>query len=56
MVVPLHILYPGAETERIWVEEVVQVTNDGGVPFFSCGFDPITNSYAHLNCQRTLND
>ncbi|MEE2611625.1 MAG: peptidase M24, partial [Pseudomonadota bacterium] len=44
MVVPLHILYPGAETERIWVEEVVQVTNDGGVPFFSWGFDPMTNS------------
>ena len=44
MVVPLHILYPGAETERIWVEEVVQVTDDGGVPFFSWGFDPMTNS------------
>ena len=44
MVVPLHILYPGVETERIWVEEVVQVTHDGGVPFFSWGFDPIADS------------
>ena len=44
MVVPLHILYPGPETERVWVEEVVQVTADGGVPFFSWGFDPITST------------
>ena len=44
MVVPLPILYPGPETERVWVEEVVQVTADGGVPFFSWGFDPITST------------
>lgn len=42
MVVPLHLLWPGGERERIWVEEVVRVGADGGEPFFSWGFDPIT--------------
>ena len=42
MVVPLHILYPGDEHHRIWVEEVAQVTPDGGRAFFHWGFDPIT--------------
>ena len=41
MVVPLHVLYPGGEHERIWVEEVVRVDVDGGEPFFSWGFEPI---------------
>lgn len=41
MVVPLHLLQPGGERERIWVEEVVRVTPDGGEPFFSWGFDPL---------------
>ncbi|MCB1738880.1 MAG: M24 family metallopeptidase [Gammaproteobacteria bacterium] len=41
MVVPLHILYPGGERERVWVEEVVEVAADGGKPFFSWGFDTI---------------
>lgn len=42
MVVPLHILYPGDERHRIWVEEIALVTEGGGVPFFSWGFEPIT--------------
>lgn len=41
MVVPLHILYPGDEQNRAWVEEIAQITPDGGVPFFSWGFDPM---------------
>ena len=41
MVVPLHVLYPGGEFERMWVEEVVRVSSDGGAPFFSWGFEPI---------------
>ena len=41
MVVPLHILYPGDERHRIWIEEVVRVTPDGGEPFFSWGLDPL---------------
>jgi Xaa-Pro aminopeptidase len=34
MVVPLHVLYPGGERERVWVEEVARVTAQGGEPFF----------------------
>jgi len=41
MIVPIHILYPGDEHHRIWLEEVVQVTPDGGEPFFSWGLDPL---------------
>lgn len=41
MVVPLHLLYPGGERERWWLEEVVLVTKDGGEPLFSWGFDPL---------------
>jgi Xaa-Pro aminopeptidase len=41
MVVPLHILYPGDEHHRIWIEEVVRVTPDGGEPFFGWGLDPL---------------
>ena len=40
MVVPLHMLYPGGERERIWVEDVVRVRPDGGELFFSWGFEP----------------
>jgi len=42
MVVPLHILYPGGESTRAWVEEIAHVRDDGGEPFFSWGFDAIT--------------
>ena len=41
MVVPLHILYPGDERERTWVEEIAQVTPAGGEPFFTWGFEPM---------------
>ena len=42
MVAPVHLLYPGGEHERIWLEEVVHVTKDGGRPLFSWGFDPLS--------------
>ncbi len=41
MVAPVHLLYPGGEHERIWLEDVIQVTKDGGRPLFSWGFDPL---------------
>lgn len=42
MVAPVHLLYPGGEHERMWVEEVVAITPNGGRPLFSWGFDPLT--------------
>jgi Xaa-Pro aminopeptidase len=42
MVAPVHLLYPGGEHERMWLEEVVHVTRDGGRPLFSWGFEPLT--------------
>lgn len=42
MVVPFHLLYPGGEHERMWLEEVVHIGADGGRPLFSWGFDPLT--------------
>lgn len=42
MVAPVHLLYPGGEHERIWLEDVIHVTKDGGRPLFSWGFDPLT--------------
>jgi Xaa-Pro dipeptidase len=42
MVAPIHLLYPGGEHERMWLEEVVHVTRDGGRPLFSWGFQPLT--------------
>ena len=41
MVVPLHLLVPGGERERYWLEEVVAVTESGGRPLFSWGFGPL---------------
>jgi hypothetical protein len=41
MVVPMHLLVPGGERERYWLEEVVVVTPDGGRPLFSWGFGPL---------------
>jgi Xaa-Pro aminopeptidase len=41
MVVPVHLLYPGGEHERIWLEEVVAIGPDGGRPLFSWGFEPL---------------
>ena len=42
MVVPLHLLYPGGERERCWLEEVVVVGPQGGRPLFSWGVEPLT--------------
>ena len=42
MVAPVHLLYPGGAHERIWLEEVVHITKDGGRPLFSWGFEPLT--------------
>jgi Xaa-Pro aminopeptidase len=42
MVVPLHVLYPGDEHHRMWLEEVALITRDGGEPLFTWGLEPIT--------------
>lgn len=42
MVVPLHLLVPGGERERYWLEEVVVITESGGRPLFSWGFGPLS--------------
>jgi Xaa-Pro aminopeptidase len=42
MVAPVHLLYPGGEHERVWLEEVVHISKDGGRPLFSWGFEPLT--------------
>jgi Xaa-Pro dipeptidase len=44
MVAPVHLLYPGGEHERVWLEEVVAIGPDGGRPLFSWGFGPLTRS------------
>jgi Xaa-Pro aminopeptidase len=41
MVAPVHLLYPGGQHERVWLEEVVHITKDGGRPLFSWGFEPL---------------
>jgi len=41
MVAPVHLLYPGGEHERVWLEEVVHITKDGGRPLFSWGSEPL---------------
>jgi Xaa-Pro aminopeptidase len=41
MVVPLHMVYPGGDTTRAWLEEVVLVTERGGEPFFGWGYGPL---------------
>jgi Xaa-Pro aminopeptidase len=41
MVVPLHIVYPGGETSRAWLEEVAFVTEQGGEPCFGWGYEPL---------------
>ena len=42
MVTPMHLLYPGGERSRWWLEEVVVIGKDGGRPLFSWGFGPLT--------------
>jgi Xaa-Pro aminopeptidase len=41
MVVPLHIVYPGGERGRAWLEEVALVTEQGAEPFFGWGYEPL---------------
>jgi Xaa-Pro aminopeptidase len=41
MVVPLHVVYPGGEGSRAWVEEVALITERGGEPFFGWGYEPL---------------
>jgi Xaa-Pro aminopeptidase len=41
MVVPLHIVYPGGESSRAWLEEVALVTEHGGEPLFGWGYEPL---------------
>jgi len=41
MVVPLHMVYPGGERSRAWLEEVALVTEHGGEPFFGWGYEPL---------------
>jgi len=42
MVVATHLLYPGGDRERYWVEDVVVVRPEGGESLYSWDFDPIT--------------
>lgn len=41
MVVPLHMVYPGGEASRAWLEEVALITEQGGEPFFGWGYEPL---------------
>ena len=43
MVVAAHLLCPGDEKHRCWIEDVVLVKEQGAEPFFTWGCDPITN-------------
>jgi hypothetical protein len=38
MVAPFHLLYPGGEHERLYLEDVIAITPTGGRPLFSWGF------------------
>jgi len=38
----MHLLYPGGERERIWLEEVALITPNGAEPFFSWGLEPMS--------------
>jgi Xaa-Pro dipeptidase len=44
MVAPFHLLYPGGEHERMYLEDVIAVTPSGGRPLFSWGFGPLTGA------------
>jgi hypothetical protein len=44
MVVPVHLLCPGGEHERFWLEEVVAIGSDAGRPLFSWGFGALEGS------------
>ena len=44
MVIAAHLLCPGDEKERCWIEEVFLVKQGGAEPLFTWGNDPLTNS------------
>ena len=44
MLVATHLLYPGGERERMWLEDVALVTENGGEPLFTWDFNPMTGS------------
>ena len=44
MVVAVHLLWPGGEKERIWLEDVAFVGPDGAEPFFTWDLDPFSGS------------
>ena len=44
MVVAVHLLWPGGEKERIWLEDVALVGPDGAEPFFTWDLDPFSGS------------
>jgi Xaa-Pro dipeptidase len=41
MVVPLHMVVPGGESSRAWLEEVALITPHGGKPLFGWGYEPL---------------
>jgi Xaa-Pro dipeptidase len=41
MVVPLHMVVPGGESSRAWLEEVALITPEGGKPLFGWGYEPL---------------
>jgi len=43
MVIAAHLLCPGNEKERCWIEEVFLVKEGGAEAFFTWGNDPLTN-------------
>ena len=43
MVIAAHLLCPGDEKERCWIEEVFVVKEGGGEPLFTWGNDRLTN-------------
>ena len=43
MVIAAHLLCPGDEKERCWIEEVFLVKEGGSEPLFTWGNDPLTN-------------
>ncbi|MBV9582179.1 MAG: M24 family metallopeptidase [Chloroflexi bacterium] len=44
MVVSAHLLVPGDERHRSWLEEIFLVTRDGGEPFFTWGHGPLMSN------------
>jgi Xaa-Pro aminopeptidase len=43
MVIAAHLLCPGDEKQRCWIEEVFWVKEGGAEPFFTWGNNPLTN-------------